>query len=59
MPLNDGSIFAGFSIVRLLGSGGMGIANPDWGRPIDSRPRQQQIASEFFGVDACSTGRFC
>ena len=24
MPLNDGSIFAGFRIVRLLGSGGMG-----------------------------------
>ena len=24
MPLNDGEIFAGFSIIRLLGSGGMG-----------------------------------
>ena len=24
MPLNDGAIFAGFRIVRLLGSGGMG-----------------------------------
>ena len=24
MPLNDGEIFAGFTIVRLLGSGGMG-----------------------------------
>jgi len=24
MPLNDGAIFAGFRIIRLLGSGGMG-----------------------------------
>ena len=24
MPLNDGEIFAGFRIIRLLGSGGMG-----------------------------------
>jgi serine/threonine-protein kinase len=24
MPLSDGEIFAGFTIVRLLGSGGMG-----------------------------------
>ena len=73
MPLNNGESFAGFRIVRLLGSGGMGEGLPDPGgsgehrhdrgwsiaRMIDSRAAATRVVDMIAKMDRWVSAPWC